>query len=113
MFKNKDRKRVSATVTVKALSLKDIERAVERIEKALPAEEADSALTAAAYRCAILGAYVMADEIVHGAKGEEEYREMRGDVNRIAELTLAVRALGLEGDGSPDALASILKEVLG
>lgn len=113
MFNRKEGKGKTATISVKVLSERDVKSAIERIEEAFPADEADDALAAVVCRCVCLGACAVADELAHGERGEDGYAEMRADAERIAELTVVAHALGLEGKGSAGALEAILKEVLG
>lgn len=110
MFDRKDKKKRLA-ISVKALTVKDIERAAERIDSEFPDEDAEDALVAVAHVCVQAGARIMADEIIHGERSAEEYAEMRRDVSDIAEITVLAHAL--EAKGKKVTLEDILKEVLG
>lgn len=111
MFDRKGKKKQRLTISVKALTAKDIEKAIGRIDSAFPDEGAEDALTAVAHVCVQAGARIMADEIIHGELSAEEYAAMRRDVSDIAELTVLEHALDAKGKGV--SLADILKEVLG
>lgn len=113
MFGKKAEKKRVAAIKVKALGMKDIDAALERIQKEFPVEEAESPIQAVAYRFMHAGACAMADEIIHGERGEKDYEEMREDVTRIADSTAIANIVGIEGKGAPAELGEILKEVLG
>ena len=111
MFDRKGKKEQRLTISVRALTVKDIERAAERIDSEFPDEGAEDALIAVAHVCVQAGARIMADEIIHGERSAEEYAGMRRDVSDIAELTVLTHALDAKGKGV--TLEDILKEVLG
>lgn len=110
MFDRKGKKK-RLTVSVKALTVKDIEKAIGRIDSEFPDKGAEDALIAVAHTCVQAGARIMADEIIHGERSAEEYAGMRRDVSEIAELTVLTHALDAKGKGV--TLENILKEVLG
>lgn len=111
MFDRKGKKEQRLTISVRALTVKDIEKAAERIDSEFPDEGAEDALIAVAHVCVQAGARIMADEIIHGERSAEEYAAMRRDVSDIAEM--AVLAHALEAKGKKVTLEDILKEVLG
>lgn len=111
MFDRKGKKEQRLTISVRALTVKDIEKAAERIDSEFPDEGAEDALIAVAHVCVQAGARIMADEIIHGERSAEEYAGMRRDVSDIAELTVLAHALDAKGKGV--TLEDILKEVLG
>lgn len=111
MFDRKGKKEQRLTISVRALTVKDIEKAAERIDSEFPDEGAEDALIAVAHVCVQAGARIMADEIIHGERSAEEYAGMRRDVSDIAELTVLTHALDAKGKGV--TLEDILKEVLG
>lgn len=111
MFDRKGKKEQRLTISVRALTVKDIEKAAERIDSEFPDEGAEDALIAVAHACVQAGARIMADEIIHGERSAEEYAAMRRDVSDIAELTVLAHAL--EAKGKKVTLEDILKEVLG
>lgn len=111
MFDRKGKKKQRLAISVKALTVKDIEKAAERIDSEFPDEGAEDALIAVAHVCVQAGARIMADEIIHGERSAEEYAAMRRDVSDIAEMTVLAHALEAKGKGA--SLADILKEVLG
>ena len=110
--KKNGRRTETLTIRVKALTTRDIERAIERIDRAFSDDEAEDALDAVAYLCVRAGARAMADEIVHGEREAEEYAEMRGDVDRMAVKTVLDRWLGDEGVDLEDLVRAVLREVL-
>lgn len=102
------------TIKVKALTAKDIEAAIERIKGAFPDDKAEDAIEAVAYRCVCFGACAMADEIVHGERGDEKYAEMREDIASLAELTALEHALRNDGvEVHLGALGDLLEAVRG
>lgn len=111
MFDRKGKKEQRLTISVRALTVKDIEKAAERIDSEFPDEGAEDVLIAVAHVCVQAGARIMADEIIHGERSAEEYAGMRRDVSDIAELTVLTHALDAKGKGV--TLEDILKEVLG
>lgn len=111
MFDRKGKKEQRLTISVRALTVKDIEKAAERIDSEFPDEGAEDALIAVAHACVQAGSRIMADEIIHGERSAEEYAAMRRDVSDIAELTVLAHAL--EAKGKKVTLEDILKEVLG
>lgn len=111
MFDRKGKKEQRLTISVRALTVKDIEKAAEHIDSEFPDEGAEDALIAVAHVCVQAGARIMADEIIHGERSAEEYAGMRRDVSDIAELTVLTHALDAKGKGV--TLEDILKEVLG
>lgn len=111
MFDRKGKKKQRLAISVKALTVKDIERAAERIDSEFPVAGAEDALIAVAHVCVQAGARIMADEIIHGERSAEEYAAMRRDVSDIAEMTVLAHAL--EAKGKKVTLEDILKEVLG
>lgn len=111
MFDRKGKKKQRLAISVKALTVKDIEKAAERIDSEFPDEGAEDALIAVAHVCVQAGARIMADEIIHGERSSEEYAAMRREVSDIAELTVLMHAL--VGKGKKVTLEDILKEVLG
>lgn len=110
MFDRKGKKKRLA-ISVKALTVKDIERAIGRIDSEFPDKGAEDALIAVAHVCVQAGARIMAGEIIHGERSAEEYAAMRRDVSDIAEMTVLAHAL--EAKGKKVTLEDILKEVLG
>lgn len=111
MFDRKGKKKQRLAISVKALTVKDIEKAAERIDSEFPDEGAEDALIAVAHVCVQAGARIMANEIIHGERSAEEYAAMRRDVSDIAEMTVLAHAL--EAKGKKVTLEDILKEVLG
>lgn len=91
--------------------MKDIEKALGRVDREFPDEGAEDALIAVAHACVQAGARIMVDEIIHGERSSEEYAAMRRDLEDIAELTVLTHALDAKGKGV--SLADILKEVIG
>lgn len=110
MFDRKDEKK-RLTISVKALTVEDIEKALGRIDREFPDEGAEDALIAVAHACVQAGARIMVDEIIHGERSAEEYAAMRRDLEGIAEMTVLTHALDAKGKGV--TLEDILKEVLG
>ena len=111
MFDRKGKKEQRLAISVRALTVKDIEKAIGRIDSEFPDEGAEDALIAVAHVCVQAGARIMADEIIHGERSAEEYAAMRRDVSDIAEMTVLAHALEAKGKGA--SLADILKEVIG
>lgn len=111
MSDRKGKKKQRLAISVKELTVKDIEKAAERIDSEFPDEGAEDALIAVAHACVQVGARIMADEIIHGERSAEEYAAMRRNVSDIAEMTVLAHAL--EAKGKKVTLEDILKEVLG
>lgn len=123
MFNRKSKKQ-RLTISVKAITDKDIEEAIGRVDSAFPDDGAGDALTAVARKCVQVGARVMADEIIRGERSAEEYARMRRQVGEIVWMTVLMHASGHKGEGKEAAregltkegltdLEGILKEVLG
>lgn len=111
MFDRKGKKERRLVISVRALTVKDIEKALGRVDREFPDEGAEDALIAVAHACVQAGARIMVDEIIHGERSAEEYAAMRRDLEDIAELTVLTHALDAKGKGV--SLADILKEVIG
>lgn len=107
--------------TLKMMTEKDIEACLERIYKAFDEKNASDLIDAVVRRGISLGAAAMADEIIHGDRGEKAYEEMREDARGLGKMATigylidsSEGSIGFEVELSRAAsLLDILKEVRG
>lgn len=107
--------------TLKMMTDKDIEACLERICKAFDDEGAGDLIDAVARRGVSLGAAAMADEIIHGDRGEEAYEKMCEDVRGVGKMAAieylldsSEGSIGIEVDVVHGvSLLDFLKEVRG
>lgn len=93
--------------TLKMMTEKDIEACLERIYKAFDEKNASDLIDAVVRRGISLGAAAMADEIIHGDRGEKAYEEMREDDSSEGSIGFEVEF------ARAASLLDILKEVRG
>lgn len=111
MFNRKSKKQ-HLTISVKAITDKDIEKAFGRVDSAFPDEGTGDALTAVARKCVQVGARVMADEITRGERSAEEYARMRRQIDEIVWMTVLMHASGSKSEGKDAAREGLAKEGL-
>lgn len=107
--------------TLKMMTEKDIEACLERIYKAFDEKNASDLIDAVVRRDISLGAAAMADEIIHGDRGEKAYEEMREDARGLGKMAAigylidsSEGSIGFEVEFARAAsLLDILKEVRG
>lgn len=107
--------------TLKMMIEKDIEACLERIYKAFDEKDAEDLIDAIIRRGICLGAAAMADEIIHGDRGEKAYEEMREDAHGLGKMAAIAHLIDSSGGsigfevefGRAVSLLDILKGVRG